>query len=106
MIRRPPRSTLFPYTTLFRSRRVGRGALRQAERVLQGTAHYAGDGLPADEPGPVRVHAARADARRILRTRRPRVRPLDGAVPEPGGGGDHGSRNRLDEWDPRGGVSR
>src|SRR3712207_6918548 len=23
MIRRPPRSTLFPYTTLFRSRRVG-----------------------------------------------------------------------------------
>src|SRR5256884_7018523 len=27
MIRRPPRSTLFPYTTLFRS--VGRGVLRQ-----------------------------------------------------------------------------
>src|SRR5438309_9323770 len=26
MIRRPPRSTLFPYTTLFRSRRRGRGA--------------------------------------------------------------------------------
>src|SRR5438094_7583432 len=24
MIRRPPRSTLFPYTTLFRSRRTGR----------------------------------------------------------------------------------
>src|SRR2546425_2721961 len=31
MIRRPPRSTLFPYTTLFRSRRlVDRGADRQA----------------------------------------------------------------------------
>src|SRR3712207_7426943 len=26
MIRRPPRSTLFPYTTLFRSRRSGRAA--------------------------------------------------------------------------------
>src|SRR6266540_5873441 len=26
MIRRPPRSTLFPYTTLFRSRRCGRPA--------------------------------------------------------------------------------
>src|SRR5258705_8334665 len=26
MIRRPPRSTLFPYTTLFRSRRAGRPA--------------------------------------------------------------------------------
>src|SRR3712207_8917122 len=25
MIRRPPRSTLFPYTTLFRSARIGRG---------------------------------------------------------------------------------
>src|SRR3712207_8074570 len=25
MIRRPPRSTLFPYTTLFRSRGIGRG---------------------------------------------------------------------------------
>src|SRR2546428_7151719 len=25
MIRRPPRSTLFPYTTLFRSRRLGAG---------------------------------------------------------------------------------
>src|SRR6266508_6161606 len=28
MIRRPPRSTLFPYTTLFRSRRQPRGAAR------------------------------------------------------------------------------
>src|SRR5689334_24229616 len=29
MIRRPPSSTLFPYTTLFRSGRGGLGALRQ-----------------------------------------------------------------------------
>src|SRR5256885_9405121 len=29
MIRRPPRSTLFPYTTLFRSRRVGARRLRE-----------------------------------------------------------------------------
>src|SRR5256885_14102642 len=36
MIRRPPRSTLFPYTTLFRSRReetVKEMALRLADRV-------------------------------------------------------------------------
>src|SRR5690242_21131158 len=37
MIRRPPRSTLFPYTTLFRSRRHGRRTLdervRPAERA-------------------------------------------------------------------------
>src|SRR6266852_8236380 len=38
MIRRPPRSTLFPYTTLFRSRRrarherAGRRPLRQSRR--------------------------------------------------------------------------
>src|SRR5258708_24177082 len=34
MIRRPPRSTLFPYTTLFRSPRTNRGALwnRRSER--------------------------------------------------------------------------
>src|SRR2546422_7851271 len=29
MIRRPPRSTLFPYTTLFRSRRVGPPGVRR-----------------------------------------------------------------------------
>src|SRR3712207_8189711 len=34
MIRRPPRSTLFPYTTLFRSRRTlfGQGILARADR--------------------------------------------------------------------------
>src|SRR3712207_7318172 len=41
MIRRPPRSTLFPYTTLFRSHRVAepldeRGGPAQAERLLAG----------------------------------------------------------------------
>src|SRR3712207_7073696 len=40
MIRRPPRSTLFPYTTLFRSTVARRGAavleLRAQERVLFG----------------------------------------------------------------------
>src|SRR5256885_10433159 len=33
MIRRPPRSTLFPYTTLFRSRGVERGARPRAVRL-------------------------------------------------------------------------
>src|SRR3712207_7662334 len=36
MIRRPPRSTLFPYTTLFRSGGLGRGRLRpHPGRVLR-----------------------------------------------------------------------
>src|SRR6266496_4407766 len=38
MIRRPPRSTLFPYTTLFRSRPARRGsrALRATPRIARG----------------------------------------------------------------------
>src|SRR3989449_10126545 len=39
MIRRPPRSTLFPYTTLFRSRRADRDlALLEALRRHESTA--------------------------------------------------------------------
>src|SRR3712207_8058502 len=34
MIRRPPRSTLFPYTTLFRSRRGRRGSLLGIYKAL------------------------------------------------------------------------
>src|SRR3712207_8901327 len=63
MIRRPPRSTLFPYTTLFRSRRrhlgvvddpvrdavLARDALEVAEDLL----------LRREEPAPVRVHRER-----------------------------------------------
>src|SRR2546430_10901611 len=40
MIRRPPRSTLFPYTTLFRSQSLN-ATLRQSERALT-----LADGLP------------------------------------------------------------
>src|SRR3712207_8078656 len=45
MIRRPPRSTLFPYTTLFRSR--GRGGLRGGPGGPAGRGHLP---LPGDEP--------------------------------------------------------
>src|SRR4029078_13743803 len=38
IIRRPPRSTLFPYTTLFRSRRDDGGEARGAGRALHGRA--------------------------------------------------------------------
>src|SRR2546422_7841305 len=40
MIRRPPRSTLFPYTTLFRSREVGRGFVREARKARTVGVHY------------------------------------------------------------------
>src|SRR5256885_12920749 len=37
MIRRPPRSTLFPYTTLFRSaaRRTGRRRMAEGDAIMQ-----------------------------------------------------------------------
>src|SRR3712207_8000663 len=38
MIRRPPRSTLFPYTTLFRSRRLLQHDLEVGERAYGGAA--------------------------------------------------------------------
>src|SRR5689334_23542042 len=38
MIRRPPRSTLFSYTTLFRSRRPSRPAIRDPRRAAECTA--------------------------------------------------------------------
>src|SRR5438034_8017964 len=44
MIRRPPRSTLFPYTTLFRSQR-----LEQLGRGGYGFAHEVAEQLAGDE---------------------------------------------------------
>src|SRR5687768_18057170 len=47
MIRRPPRSTLFPYTTLFRS---VRGVDREEHRLLEtGRPDVRGERLAADE---------------------------------------------------------
>src|SRR3712207_6962232 len=48
MIRRPPRSTLFPYTTLFRSRAAGGGDDAGDDR----------DGAPAPGHGAAGDHAA------------------------------------------------
>src|SRR3712207_9013527 len=51
MMRRPPRSTLFPYTTLFRSDVVG--AVGQA--VVPRPLLLPGDGRRHDQPGDLRV---------------------------------------------------
>src|SRR3712207_8736204 len=53
MIRRPPRSTLFPYTTLFRSRRRELDRLED-DRLLGVAEGIAGEGvLQADDGGDV-----------------------------------------------------
>src|SRR2546425_9574678 len=73
MIRRPPRSTLFPYTTLFRSRRLRPGAPPRPPAGL--FARFARL-RPLVESGwemPVLIHALRAGASRasLLRDWRP-----------------------------------
>src|SRR3712207_8043260 len=56
MIRRPPRSTLFPYTTLFRSRHRHR---RRARSRGAGPLEPPGEGLPAARPVPAGRRADR-----------------------------------------------
>src|SRR2546427_7340493 len=67
MIRRPPRSTLFPYTTLFRSVREepGRGQQEQARRLdrVAGHAHGARP-LPLERAALVHVQHAVDEAAR------------------------------------------
>src|SRR3712207_8797001 len=62
MIRRPPRSTLFPYTTLFRSRHRGRRGRRLA--VPAGAAVRAGrrgDRRPVSEAADLDGHPDRSE---------------------------------------------
>src|SRR3712207_7941452 len=75
MIRRPPRSTLFPYTTLFRS-----GDRQRGERRLRGLLEVPGPG----DPLPLEVEELE-DLRIRLRGRR---EPGDA-----GGQGDEGARS-------------
>src|SRR5256885_10694420 len=60
MIRRPPRSTLFPYTTLFRSLAVGRhGRLRIVGRLLrEGHRDGAGDRLDVEDRKSTRLNSS------------------------------------------------
>src|SRR3712207_9059857 len=64
MIRRPPRSTLFPYTTLFRSL-ILRRQVRGVEQVAVPAAELRRrDALEDEEPVPGAVEPVRAGDRR------------------------------------------
>src|SRR3989449_9649654 len=70
MIRRPPRSTLFPYTTLFRSvlldrGRAGPGVQRAVEALREREVLVVGERLVAEDADGVLVHAG-ADRRQRL----------------------------------------
>src|SRR3989440_12934851 len=67
MIRRPPRSTLFPYTTLFRSPAGARA------RVVRRQEHLAGLLLPLLEQWPQLVAVVRGFQQALLQRRLARV---------------------------------
>src|SRR3712207_7555403 len=75
MIRRPPRSTLFPYTTLFRSRAAGTGAVNgsgTAGRHIRGLrvhdlrGHRRGPGCPAPTDERSEEHTSELQSRQYL----------------------------------------
>src|SRR3712207_9177316 len=88
MIRRPPRSTLFPYTTLFRSRGSERSLL--LIRLLQRSRSHDGSRRKLEREGEVDVQesdlrtAARARLTSTFRS------PVSGG-PSTGGSGDRKS---------------
>src|SRR2546430_6221787 len=65
MIRRPPRSTLFPYTTLFRSREES-DARRRGRRAGEATPSDDARSLRRTDRGQLRVRALQRDVRRRL----------------------------------------
>src|SRR5690348_18213275 len=71
MIRRPPRSTLFPYTTLFRSRSGARSASRRPAWAAARAGAAARGGAPA-RTWPPRARCARRPAASSRRSRRTR----------------------------------
>src|SRR2546422_8513355 len=101
MIRRPPRSTLFPYTTLFRSTGGGRPQSRGARVRRAARGFRAAGGRGGDRAG-------------VARRERLRIRVPDGAdEPQPGAGDRDGVprarlRSHLPELQPgaRGGALR
>src|SRR3712207_2018099 len=73
MIRRPPRSTLFPYTTLFRSRRQGRAAVADGSAgIVVGTHALLQEGVDFADLGLVVVdeqHRSGVEQRDAMRAK-------------------------------------
>src|SRR5256886_8776412 len=75
MIRRPPRSTLFPYTTLFRSFPLRRSARARTSRQGSPSSGRAGAAIPTTSSAPLaQTSATRASARRFACTDRKSTR--------------------------------
>src|SRR2546426_755705 len=102
MIRRPPRSTLFPYTTLFRSLAPEAGSVNadpgQLEQVLLNLAVNARDAMPTG--GRLNIETIRVTSASELAERRHRLPPGDYAclaVTDTGSGMDEATQAHLFE---------
>src|ERR1041384_8676688 len=84
MIRRPPRSTLFPYTTLFRSAEQTRQRQPIPEQRERDRGREDDRGDDAQREGAV-DHSAKSAQRRVVRLGEPATDPRarEGAVAEP-----------------------
>src|SRR3712207_940379 len=90
MIRRPPRSTLFPYTTLFRSRREEREGEETAREVMR----FLGLERRADE---LAQNLSYGDQRRLEIARAMATRPKLLCLDEPAAGFNPAEKQRLME---------
>src|SRR2546429_9075004 len=88
MIRRPPRSTLFPYTTLFRSRARPRAAEAGEVRGIR-------EGLPGSAATPPAVPAGARVPRRGVRADGPARGGARGARAPPAARSERGGRARA-----------
>src|SRR5437879_11728140 len=95
MIRRPPRSTLFPYTTLFRSEQYPPACRAFGRRHPSASGRFrAAQQCAFAPPRRVRGRPRRAEARRPTRVRRFQIgsaswrERVEGAVGRRAGGGD------------------
>src|SRR3989475_6109994 len=83
MIRRPPRSTLFPYTTLFRSRCLGRCRWGNTQRLAASVRRYdVVRARPRHLAERLRLDSTRS-YRRYMATDKPRIRPRCPALASP-----------------------
>src|SRR5256885_17271486 len=95
MIRRPPRSTLFPYTTLFRSPRLGRlaGRRRGHARTCAGRGR-AGAGAPPQAGGAAAAATVAAAAAAAIPTAGAIESAFEVAGTKPAACRIHGQRRR------------
>src|SRR5256886_10632255 len=99
MIRRPPRSTLFPYTTLFRSHI--KATFR--EIVVNGKKYDSVDAMPPDvrrtyEQAMARVASGGAAVKPPVAAAARAIRPPPSEDAEPRGGGGGGGLWRIPFW--------